>query len=182
MPVPIKIKDNNSTVLVRPSSPDNVPVKSDCNTKEKVLENKIDTEIVERKEADIVLQNQIDEKQDKIKYIEITSPMGYLDESMLNLLIRDYANKIVYNDEYYALSTKTSQYRRYLAPTTDPNVMHTVLVDVTTGRYVYSEIPNAELQNHIADNERHVNPGERDFWNNKLNFETYGEILEFNRN
>lgn len=32
--------------------------------------------------------------------------------------------------------------------------------------------PTAELlQQHMADNERHVNPGEREYWNNKINID-----------
>ena len=43
-----------------------------------------------------------------------------------------------------------------------------------------------QLINHIDNNVRHVNPGEREFWNNKINVddtaEVIGESLIFNRN
>ena len=79
------------------------------------------------------------------------------------------------------MSYKDRQFRRYLLSGIDPNVLYTIVVDTTTGEYTYSEIGNAELQNHIADNERHIREGEREFWNNKLNFNQEGELLEFNR-
>lgn len=62
MPVPIKIRDNTSTV----------PVKSDCNTKEKYLENKIDKEIQDRIEGDNILQSHIDEEEQRAKDAEST--------------------------------------------------------------------------------------------------------------
>lgn len=39
----------------------------------------------------------------------------------------------------------------------------------------------AELENHIADKEVHLQEGERDFWNSKINCVLDGEILEFYR-
>ena len=101
---------------------------------------------------------------------------------MLNLLISSRLNKLVYNESVYSLSIKEGKYWRYMGETTDPNILHTIVVDSVTGDYVFSEIGNAELQNHIADDNRHLRPGEREFWNNKLNVETTEELLKFNRN
>ena len=69
-----------------------------------------------------------------------------------------------------------------MGQTTDPNMLNTIVVDTVNREWTYSSIGNAELQNHIADNNRHLREGEREFWNNKLNFETNEELLEFNRN
>ena len=38
------------------------------------------------------------------------------------------------------------------------------------------------LTTHINDTNVHIQEGERNFWNNKLNYYLDGEILEFNRN
>lgn len=43
-----------------------------------------------------------------------------------------------------------------------------------------------QIATHIDDNLRHINPGEREFWNNKLNVDDRAEVVEdsliFNRN
>lgn len=69
-----------------------------------------------------------------------------------------------------------------MGDTTDPNMLNTIVVDTVTGEYTYSLIGNALLQEHIADNNRHLRPGEREFWNNKINVDIEEELLEFNRN
>ena len=39
------------------------------------------------------------------------------------------------------------------------------------------------LEEHIEDTGLHIQPGEREFWNNKLNYEEpEGDLLEFTRN
>ena len=39
------------------------------------------------------------------------------------------------------------------------------------------------LQEHIEDTGLHIQPGEREFWNNKLNYEEpEGDLLRFTRN
>lgn len=182
MPIKVDIVDNSSTVRVRPNSKDEVHVKSSCDTKEKVLEAKIDKEIEERKEADAELQAQIITKQDKIYFITVFESAGTLSEDVLNLLISSRLNKLVYLDNIYSLSTKDNRYWRYMGDTTDPNNLNTIVVDTVTGEYAYSSIGNAVLQNHIADENRHLREGEREFWNNKLNLNREEEILEFNRN
>ena len=69
-----------------------------------------------------------------------------------------------------------------MGSTTDPNNLNTIVVDTVTGEWTYSAIGNATLQEHIADNNRHLRSGEREFWNNKLNVVNQDELLEFNRN
>lgn len=181
MSIPVRIIDNNSQIKVKVKGNDNIPVKSNCNVDKNRLEDLIKQERKERIAADEYLEAQIVDKQDKIKYIELFTPTGILDEEMLNLLISDRLNRIIYLDNYYMLSTKDNRYWRYMGQTTDPNILNTIVVDTSTREWTYSEIGNAELQNHIADNNRHLREGEREFWNNKLNCETAGELLEFNR-
>ena len=182
MPIKVDIIDNSSQVRVRPKGQEEVHVKGGCDTTGKHLEAKIDKEIVDRKEADEELQRQIITKQDKIVFITLLDGHGTLEEDVLNLLISSRLNKLVYLDNIYSLSTKDNRYWRYMGDTTDPNILHTIVVDTVTGEYIFSEIGNAELQNHIADNNRHLREGEREFWNNKLNLTTEDELLEFNRN
>ena len=42
-----------------------------------------------------------------------------------------------------------------------------------------------QIVNHIDDNNKHIRPGEREFWNNKLNVNDHAEVVEdsliFNR-
>ena len=182
MPIDVRIHDNTNTVRVKPSSNDLVKVSSGCAAEGSRLESLIKEERKERIAADEDLQYQILNKEDKIKYIEVFSSSGTFDEEVLNLLISNRLNRIIYNDNYYMLSTKDNRYWRYMGQTTDPNMLNTIVVDTVNREWTYSSIGNAELQNHIADNNRHLREGEREFWNNKLNFETNEELLEFNRN
>ena len=47
--------------------------------------------------------------------------------------------------------------------------------------FVGDDIRNI-LQEHMEDTGMHLQPGERDFWNNKLNYnEPEGDLLEFTR-
>lgn len=182
MPIKVDIVDNSSQVRIKPKSKDEVHVHGGCDTTGKVLNAKIDKEIADRKEADEELQRQIITKQDKIYFINLFDAEGTLSEDVLNLLISSRLNKLVYLDNIYSLSTKDNRYWRYMGQTTDPNMLNTIVVDTVTGEYVYSSIGNAVLQNHIADNNRHLREGEREFWNNKLNLEADDELLTFNRN
>ena len=59
MPIDVKIVNNSSQVRVKPKSQDEVKVKSDCDTKEKVIESKLKQEREERIAADEYLQYQI---------------------------------------------------------------------------------------------------------------------------
>ena len=172
MPIKVDVINNHSGVHVKPG----------CDATGKYLEAKIDQEIVDRKEADNELQKQIITKQDKIVFITVSEPIGTLSEDVLNLLISSRLNKLVYLENVYSLSTKDNRYWRYMGQTTDPNMLNTIVVDTVTGEYTYSSIGNAVLQNHIADNNRHLREGEREFWNNKLNLEADEELLTFNRN
>lgn len=181
MPIKVDIVDNSSQVRVKPKSNDEVHVHGGCDTTGKALNAKIDKEIVDRKEADKELYNLIITKQDKIHFITIFEPVGTLPQDVLNLLMSSRLNKLVYNNNIYSLSMKNNNYWRYMGDTTDPNTLNTIVVDSVLGNYTYSSISNSLLLDHIADDNRHIREGERQFWNNKLNCETDEEILEFNR-
>lgn len=184
MPIKVDIVDNSTQVKVKQKSTQDVHVKSNCDIKEHVLDSKIEQEIKDRREADAYLQYEIDNinAQGKIHFITVYTATGTFSTEVLNLLISDRLNKLVYLDNIYSLSMKDNRYWRYMGDTTDPNTLNTIVVDTVTGEWTYSSIGNAVLQNHIADNNRHLREGEREFWNNKLNFEADGELLEFNRN
>jgi hypothetical protein len=97
-------------------------------------------------------------------------------------LISNELDEVVYQGDYYTLAFRDDNELRYMGYTEDPNTLNIIVVNRVTGEYVYSQIVNGLLIDHINDNERHINEGERDFWNRKLNYETEGEILTFNRN
>ena len=177
----IKIHDNTSTIRVNPvDNNDEVKVRQNNSA---YLDSKINKEIQDRINADNQLQEEINQKQDTIKFININSERGFLDEESLNLLISSKVNKILYlNSNIYSLGSINNKYWRYIGETTDPNMIQTIVIDTETGEYVYSAIGNKVLQDHIADNERHVTQEEKNCWNNKLNFERNGETLQFNRN
>ena len=182
MPIKVDIVNNSSQVRVKPKGNSEVKVDYNCDIKEKVLNAKIEKEIEDRKEADNTLYNLIVRKQDKIYFIDLLDESGTLPSDVLNLLISSRLNKLVYQNNIYSLASKDNRYWRYIGDTTNPNIINTIVVDSISGEYVYSAIINAELQNHINDNDRHIRNGERDFWNRKFNYTADGEILKFNRN
>ncbi len=173
-----KIETKDGSVLVKPDSSDNIHT---CVTSDSSLQKQIDAEILARKKADEELESQIIHKQDRIYFIDINQSEGTLAPTVLNLLISSRLNKLVYLDNVYSLSYKGNEYYRYTGGSTDPNYINTITVNVTTGDYYYESISNVVLRNHITNQDRHLRPGEREFWNNKLNFEAEGELLEFNR-
>ena len=179
MPIDVRIHDNTNNVRVKPSTNDVVNVETGCNAEGNRLEHLIKEERKERIAADQYL---LLNKEDKIKYIEIFSDTGTFDTEVLNLLISNRLNRIIYGDNYYILSIKDGNLWRYKGGNLDPNIVNTIIVDVSTGEWVYSPIGNTLLQHHLDDVNRHLREGEREFWNNKLNFEIEEELLEFNRN
>lgn len=71
------------------------------------------------------------------------------------------------------------------------NIIRTPQMKIGTGnayltelRFVSQDVSN-ELKQHINDNNRHLNPGEREFWNNKINIDpdnaVADEVLLLNR-
>lgn len=191
--VRVKSKSNNTIKVLPETESDNINVKpksncdeiaidAGCNVIGKQLDAKIDKEIEDRKAADKYLQDQLINKQDKIQFIIIDESEGIISQRDLSILNYSRLNKIIYNNNTYSLGFKDTNEWRYVGATTDPNAINTILINPTTGEYRYESIGNAVLQNHIADMNRHLRDGEREFWNNKLNLNQQGEVLSFNRN
>lgn len=176
MPISIRVRDNTSVIKVKAdSSQDNIPIECGGEIDTKRLESLIHAEEKSRIEADENLQYQILNKEDKVHWIEILTSQGTFDSEVLNLLISSRLNKIVYQNRIYSLATKDESIWRYTGSTNDPNIINTIVVNVETGEYAYSMIRNQTLEEHIADNSRHITNEERDFWDNKV---TADAILE----
>lgn len=169
MPIPIKVRDNTSNIRVRPvDNTAEITITSSTDARIKALDGKINKEIDDRITADENLQAQIITKQDEILFINLTSESGILSEEALNSLKASRVNKIVYNKRIYSLGTRDEMIWTYVGSTNNPNLINTIIVNIETGNYEYVGINNRVLEEHIADNSRHITDAEREFWNNKV--------------
>lgn len=166
MPVPIKLRDNASTVKVRTTSPDNIKVKSDCDIEKTRLDSLIQQEKAERIEADIILQAELINKQERIEFIYLNDISGTLDISSLNLLADNLVNRLVLDHTIYYLSIRQGNVRKYF--TTQSVAYNEIDVNMDTGYYVAIPALNPIVSEHIADSNIHVSDSDRTFWDNKV--------------
>ena len=158
MPIKTRIHDNTSTIYA----------KAGCDITDKRLEALIKEETIERKEADTNLQAQIDEKQDRIEFIRINSLLGVLDREMLNLLIKNQVNRIVFGNTIYYLSiVEGTTIRKYFSKI-QTSEFNEVAVNIETGEYEVKSKMDPVIKAHIENREIHITEEERLFWNNKV--------------
>ncbi len=165
MPIKVDINNNSSHVRVRPISQDEVRVKPKDNqtviikpetTTEQVntragtdiliiqRDKKIEAEKKERIEADDKLNQQ---KQDKIKFIEVYDLQGVIDPANLSLLNNSLVNQILYNHTYYKLVFKDGQVRKYFTAS-QATVYNEIDIDMATGYYRIIQKVDPALQEH----------------------------------
>lgn len=108
--------------------------------------------------------------------------------------IRRYSNTTAYWDAHATIIPKKDDiyiYEDVQVTDKDGNTVTTPMIKIGTGREYLGNLPFVgqytmeRLESHIADNGRHVNPGERDRWNNKLNINDFAiddDTIIFNRN
>lgn len=117
------------------------------------------------------------------KEVRIYNTTGEFTPEQIETLRQSPSNYISYNGQIYKLQYKNTNTYKYFSLINDVNNMPMITVDFTTNRWQYNMVVNGVLDGHINDNERHINPGERDFWNNKLNYDiVQEERLILNRN
>jgi len=74
-------------------------------------------------------------------FIVVEEPHGIFSEDLLNYLIANKLNKLVYLHYIYSLAYTDERYWIYtVGSAIDPGIIYTIVVDTTTGEYVYSEI------------------------------------------
>jgi len=162
MPIKVNMHDSSSTVRVRPvNNTSEVPVRSDCNVDHKRLEGLIHQEAEERKEADIVLQDQIDEINISIpNFIPINDLHGYLEETLLNLLIENKVNRISFESRVYYLSMIEGNIRKYFS-TVASSSLNEIDVNIETGEYEVKSTLDKIVEDHLNDNTSHITELER---------------------
>ena len=147
------------------------PTKSGHNADVNRLRALIKKEENERKAEDNNLQKQIDTKQENIKFITVTELEGTLDEEMLNLLIENKINRLVYGDLIYYLSIVEEDIRKYFSKI-QSSVYNEIDVNVETGDYHIISKSDPLVQEHIDNIVIHITQEEREFWNNKVTAST----------
>ena len=75
-------------------------------------------------------------------------------------------NRILRGDKIYYLSIKEGNTRKYFS--TSAEDYDEIDVNITTGRY---EVKNTRVVDHINNITIHITQDEREFWNNKLNYD-----------
>lgn len=199
MPIKLNVVDNNSEVRVKVKSKDEVRLKPDCGIDNARYEALVNKERQERIAADEILQAQITEN--KINFIPLDSYIteqtsyqksGVLPESILLFLRSNRLNKVVLGNKIYYLSIKNGNIQQYFSNTSDniPNEPNFNRVDLNTDTGEFTIVDSwldAQMKlaiDHINNQDIHITPEERIFWNNKLNCEdeVSGEELILNRN
>lgn len=114
------------------------------------------------------LQETIRNKQDKIEFVEINpeTTTGQLSPTKLNLLTTNMVNRLLRDDKIYYLSIKEGNTRKYFS--TSAEDYDEIDIDITTGRY---QVKNTKVIDHINNTTIHITQDEREFWNNKLNYD-----------
>ena len=170
-PMPVKVAQCGNTI----------DVESDSSYDYKILHGEIVAETNRAKEVEEYLQKQIDDLEHSIKYIEIFEDTGRFDQEIYNLLIDNNLNQIIYvkgaRRIHYRFSLKTSNTRRYVSlEPDDTGARQYIDVNMTTRRWEYKATLNPTLESHINDKGIHIQPGERQFWNDKVTANFTGSI------
>lgn len=199
MPIKLNVVDNNSSVRVKHQSKDEVRLKPDCGIDNARYEALVNKERQERIAADEALQKQITDN--KINFIPLDNyiteetsyqKIGVIPEIILQHLRNNKINKLLLGNKIYYLSIKDGNIQQYFSNTTDtvqgePN-FNNVDLNIETGEFtIIDSWLDAQMKSaiaHMKNKNIHLQPGEREFWNNKLNCEdeVSGEELILNRN
>lgn len=166
MPIPIKVRDNTSTVRVKPiDEADKVKVCPGGDAEGRFLNEKINKEIADRIAGDEQLQIT---KQDKIEFIVIagSSLIGVLPPEDL-LALQSYVNKIIVGNAVYRLSVVEGNIRHYFT-SNELTEFNEITVNMETGEYEIVNKMNPIIQQHIEDTVIHITEEERLYWNNKV--------------
>lgn len=167
MPVKVNLVDNASQVKVKPKSTDGINLKHDCGLINSPLAYRLDKEIEHRIEGDEHLQQQLDNKQDKIEFIILNSLEGYIPHDDLRLLLTNKINRLVYQDTIYYLATIDNNTRKYFSRKAS-SVYNEIDVTITTGAFKIISTIDPIVKEHIEDNTIHITETERIFWNDKI--------------
>ena len=144
-----------------------IKTKSGCNADYNRLNALIKKEAEVREKEDEYLQKQIDGKLDNIKFIYVYSLSGTLESELLNLLIENRVNRLVYNDVIYYLSLIGNPIRKYCSRIQSVTY-NEIDVNIQTGDYVIIQTMDPRIREHIDDTNVHVTPDEKAFWNKKV--------------
>lgn len=115
--------------------------------------------------------------------IVIDDSTGSFTDEQINALKGGVLNYIVYHNQMYQLNYRNKNIYKYFAKSEDVNSLSVLTVDLEAKTWVYEKIVNGVLISHINDDERHVTSADRNFWDNKLNYDSVNnECLIFNKN
>ena len=116
--------------------------------------------------------------------ITLAGTSGILNPTQISLLNKNVNSVIKLEDRYYRLQMKNRNEIVYIAETRDLNSQCSIRIYLDDYSWEYELIQNEPVEEHIANADIHVQAGERDTWNNKLNYEINGgeENLILNRN
>ena len=114
-------------------------------------------------------------KQDTIEFIEIDPAVPVTQED-IDKLTTNAVNRISYDGKIFNLGYRDSGVYKYFAPDSTGEQLETITLDLQTGEITIT-IPTL-LEDHINNTEVHIQPGERDYWNEKADAEVVGEVLK----
>lgn len=113
------------------------------------------------------LQETINNKQDKIEFVEIPveNMTGQISSQELSVLTSNRINRLLRGNRIYYLSIREGDIRKYFS--TIEEDYDEIDIDITNGIY---QVKNTRVIDHINDTTIHITQEDRDYWNNKLNY------------
>ena len=120
------------------------------------------------------VENQIyaldQKKQDWLEPIQLLEPTSSIPMSDVALLKKNTILTLDYDGHLYSLTARSGPNWTYCYVDKTDGSIHSITVDTTNGSYTTIQENPVEdmLLDHIHNTEVHIQPGERNFWNNKV--------------
>lgn len=169
-PIPVDIKQKSGTVSVKPDSTYDY----------KILHGEIVAETERATGVEENLQEQINQLEHSVKYIPLVGTSGTLNEETILELTSNRLNQIILDNgyqrnNYYKLAYKDNDTWRLATDVLYRGDVQYINVNIHTGEWEWTNPENEarkrleqKLDEHIADNNRHLRTGERERWNDKV--------------
>lgn len=117
--------------------------------------------------------------------ITLDGTSGVLNQTQATLLAKNVNSVIKLGSNYYRIQLKNRNEWLFATVDTDTTSRKLITIDVPEFTWEFTVIQEPSVEQHAADTNLHIQPGERDFWNNKLNYTIDSEDPEhliLNRN
>ena len=110
----------------------------------------------------VATKDDLEKKQDKIEFIEVSSLSGIIPIDELYLLVKNRVNRIVYQNAIYYFSIKQENIYKYFT-TVQTTEYNEIDVDTDIGKYEIKSTLAPQIKEHIENSHIHITDIEREF-------------------